>query len=179
MSRCFWNVPIGFVALSLFTFQPALAQNYSDNFEASNFNRFWTTASQTGGTVSLCTGENHTPGGHQSACFSAQGSGQKYLSLQHQFASAIQGSFSVWFYDSGEVYADQTYYNYLELSAIGGIQTAAPQFSGLARPRGLVSGERSGATKRADRQFSERVAIRKWIAIQHGHHRDSIARGLQ
>ena len=93
------------------------AQSYTDNFEASSFNPFWTVTEQQGGTVSLCTGQNHTPGGKQSACFMEQAVViNKYLILQHQFSTPTQGDFSVWFYDSGEQYSDQTYYNYLLLS---------------------------------------------------------------
>jgi hypothetical protein len=93
------------------------AQIFTDNFGAHTFNPYWTVAQQQGGTVSLCTGQNHTPGGQQSACFSAHAvPGQKNLALQRQFASPAQGDFSIWFYDSGELYSDQTNYNFFYLS---------------------------------------------------------------
>ena len=47
--------------------------NFLDNFEASSFDPFWTVAQQQGGAISLCGGQNHTPGGKPSACFNPQG----------------------------------------------------------------------------------------------------------
>jgi hypothetical protein len=104
------------VILASIFLAPAYAwgqSSYSDNFEAATFNPFWTITSQDNGTITLCTGENHTPGGVQSACFSTPGSGgQKSLVLEHQFTPSAQGDFVVWYYDSL-----QTYYNFLYLGS--------------------------------------------------------------
>jgi hypothetical protein len=99
--------------LPVFSSPRIVAQSFMDNFEAPTFNPFWTIASQENGTVTLCTGQNHTPGGHQSACFSTTGAGgQKSLVLEHQFTPSAQGDFVVWYYDSL-----QTYYNFLYLGS--------------------------------------------------------------
>jgi hypothetical protein len=107
-----------FAALACLAWPRSIAaqSGFSDDFEAPTFNPFWTVTQQQGGAVSLCTGQNHTPGGKQSACFSAfDVAGQKGLSLQHQFISPTSGDFSVWFYDSL-----QTYYNFLHLNSSAG-----------------------------------------------------------
>ena len=96
---------------------PAIAQSsFSDNFEAASVNPFWT-VTQTGGSFSLCGGQNHTQSGTQSACFTTDTTTTaKFIALQHHFSLPTQGNFSVSFYDSGEQYSDQTYYNYLSLT---------------------------------------------------------------
>jgi len=96
---------------------------YSDNFEASTLNSFWAVNQQLG-TVSLSTNQNHTPSGSQSVEFAPSStSGQHDMSLTHTFSTETQGDYTVWFYDSGEAYSDQTYYNFLALvdSATGDI----------------------------------------------------------
>lgn len=111
-----YNVAIGMLSLCFLLPQSVKAQAYSDTFEAPSFNPFWAISQQQGGTVSLCTGQNHTPGGKQSACLSTPGgAGQKTLIFQHQFPTPLQGDFVIWFYDSGEQSSDQTYYNFLNL----------------------------------------------------------------
>lgn len=89
---------------------------YSDNFEASSLNPFWTVNNQELGTVNLSTNENHTPSGSQSLEFAPSSTpGQHDMSVTHTFSTATQGDFTVWFYDNGESFSDQTYYNMLAL----------------------------------------------------------------
>jgi len=70
--------------------------SFSDGFEAPTLHPFWTTTQQLG-TISPSTGFAHS--GAQSAKFSSSGGGQREIILSHKFPSAMQGDFTVYFYD--------------------------------------------------------------------------------
>lgn len=86
------------IVIALLALSPLVAyaqSSYTDNFEGTALNQFWTAG---GAAPSSSTDQNHTSGGFRSAKFaSADGTGQAYL--LHRFASTIKGDFSVWFYD--------------------------------------------------------------------------------
>jgi hypothetical protein len=116
LSRTLYVVPV----LALTTALSGDTITFSDNFEASSLNPFWTVSQQLG-TVVLSTNENHTPSGNQSVEFDPSSTaGQHDMSLSHTFSSQTQGDFSVWFFDNGESFPDQTYYNFLSLGNTGG-----------------------------------------------------------
>jgi len=113
---------------TIFVLVPALSADtltYSDNFEGSSINPFWTVSQQQLGTVGLSTNQNHTPAGSQSLEFDPSSTpGQHDMQVIHNFSSQTQGDFSVWFYYSGEAYSDQTYYNFLNLGNTSGLPSA-------------------------------------------------------
>src|SRR5271157_5678907 len=85
--------------------------NFSDNFEASTLNPFWTVRQQFPLLVFLSPYQNHTPGGMQSVefspvfpvffgAFSPIGGGEGLIGLSHQFAVPQKGDFSIYFYDT-------------------------------------------------------------------------------
>jgi len=86
--------------------------SYSDNFEASTINSFWTVTQQYG-TVALSNALNHTPGGNQSLSFNSTYGGQREIFVSHQFGSPVTGDFSVWFYDAAP--NQETQYEQIEL----------------------------------------------------------------
>jgi hypothetical protein len=100
--------------------QSAAAQSYSDNFEASSINSFWTTRQQYG-SVTLSTDQSH--GGSQSAKFSSTNGGQREMHLTHVFPSPTKGSFSIYFYDAAP--GQETLYESLYLSNSNTADTAA------------------------------------------------------
>jgi hypothetical protein len=70
--------------------------SYSDGFEGSSFNPFWTLTQQLG-TITLSTDEAFT--GTQSAKFTSESGGQRNLFLTHTFSSELVGTASVYFFD--------------------------------------------------------------------------------
>jgi len=87
---------------------------YTDGFEGSSFNPFWTVGQMTG-TVSLSTNEAHS--GTQSAEFASAPGAQRFLTLSHTFSSPMTGTASVWFYDNAP--GQQTLYEQLQLFTAG------------------------------------------------------------
>jgi hypothetical protein len=87
---------------------------YTDGFEGSSFNPFWTVGQVTG-TVSLSTNEAHS--GTQSAEFASGDGADRFLTLTHSFASPMTGTASVWFYDNAP--GQQTLYEQLQLFTVG------------------------------------------------------------
>jgi len=83
---------------------------FSDDFEAGEFDSFWT-VTQEYGSVSLSTLQSHA--GSQSAKFSSISGGEKNISLSHEYPSPIKGNVSIWFYDSAP--GEQTLYAQLSL----------------------------------------------------------------
>jgi hypothetical protein len=89
---------VGFLGGFTFVSISALAStiNFSDSFEASTINPFWTTQTQNG---SLQLSSAISFSGSQSVEFIATGGGQREVHLEHNFGEAVTGDFSVEFYD--------------------------------------------------------------------------------
>jgi hypothetical protein len=73
------------------------APAYSDSFEGPTINAFWTRTENVG-TVSLSTAQLHT--GTQSVRFASTQGGQREMRLVHRFATAVKGTFVLWFFDA-------------------------------------------------------------------------------
>ncbi len=87
------------------------ASVFTDGFEGSTLDPFWSTTEQSGSITFPSTAQVH--GGSQSVQFnSTSGTGQKNIELNHTFAEPIFGRVSVWVYDSG---ADLSSGNYIWL----------------------------------------------------------------
>jgi hypothetical protein len=84
---------------------------FTDGFEGTSFNPFWTLTQQLG-TITLSTDETFT--GSQSAKFTAGSGGQRNLFLTHTFSSEMVGTVSVYFFDAAP--GEQTLYEKLSLS---------------------------------------------------------------
>jgi hypothetical protein len=84
---------------------------FTDGFEGSSFNPFWTLTQQLG-TITLSTDESFT--GSQSAKFTAESGGQRNLFLTHAFSSELVGTVSVYFFDDAP--GEQTLYEKLSLT---------------------------------------------------------------
>ncbi len=105
------TTPLLIIALGVLTpLAPAGTITYTDGFEGSSFNPFWTVGQVTG-TVSLSTNQAHS--GTQSAEFASGDGAGRFLTLTHTFSSAMTGTASVWFYDSAP--GQQTLYEQLRL----------------------------------------------------------------
>lgn len=85
--------------------------SFADNFEGPAFDSFWTVTQQFG-TASLSTAQAQS--GVQSVQFSSTDGGQRQMSLTHQFASPVTGTFSVYFYDAAP--GQETLYQQLSIS---------------------------------------------------------------
>src|SRR5690349_24329307 len=72
---------------------------YSDDFEATTVNAFWTSTMQQNGTVALSTDQNYTSSGIRSIKFASASGGQREMHLTHTFSAPTKGTFSVWYYD--------------------------------------------------------------------------------
>jgi hypothetical protein len=92
-----WKLLVVNAILGLAVALPAWAGSFSDSFEGSSFNPYWTITQQYG-TVTLSTAEAHS--GSQSAAFSSTYGGQREMLLTHTYTSENQGDVSVWFYDA-------------------------------------------------------------------------------
>lgn len=90
--------------------QSADAQSFSDGFEVSSFNPFWTTREQSG-SVALSTDQSHN--GSQSAKFSSTSGDQREIHLTHVFSSPTKGHFTIYFYDAAP--GQETLYEQLDL----------------------------------------------------------------
>jgi hypothetical protein len=85
--------------------------SYQDDFEGPTLNSFWQTT-QTAGTVTFPS-SSQVHGGTQSVRVdSTFNTGDKLISLRHEFPQPVFGEASVWFYDTG---ADVSSSNYLWL----------------------------------------------------------------
>lgn len=69
---------------------------YSDNFDASSINSFWSKSEQYG-TASLSTALTHN--GARAASLSSVSGGQRYIYLYHNYSNHVYGSVTCWFYD--------------------------------------------------------------------------------
>ncbi len=87
--------PVGLMLISASTASAATI-TYSDNFEGSSINPFWT-VSQQFGTVQLSSDVSHSA--THSAKFVSSSGGQREVDLAHTFATPVTGDFSVYFYD--------------------------------------------------------------------------------
>src|SRR5205085_6497160 len=90
--------------------QSAAAQSYSDSFETSSINPFWTIREQYG-SVTLSTDQHQS--GSQSVKFSSTSGGQREMHLTHVFPSPTKGRFSIYFYDAAP--GQETLYEHLNL----------------------------------------------------------------
>src|SRR5438034_6612311 len=87
--HAFWKVNLLLIVLAWFiSVSQADTISYSDSFEASTINPFWTVTQQFG-TVTLSTDQAHT--GAQSAKFSSTQGGQREIHLVHNFGTALTG----------------------------------------------------------------------------------------
>jgi hypothetical protein len=101
----------GFAVLMLLagTGEATAALSFSDDFEGSSLNPFWSAHAQAGSITFPSTAQAHS--GSQSIQFnSIQGAGQKNIGIEHDLAAPIFGTISVWLYDTG---ADVSSSNYL------------------------------------------------------------------
>jgi len=87
----------------------AMALTFSDSFEGTALNPFWTVEYQDSGTIGLSSAQSHS--GTQSLQLSSTSGGQRNLWLTHDFGEKMVGSVSVWFYDSAP--GQQTLYSHL------------------------------------------------------------------
>lgn len=85
--------------LSLMPVEHAMASSlsFSDGFEGSAIDPFWTVKYADYGSVSMSTDQAHS--GSQSLMLSSTSGGQRYIGLTHNFSDAMIGSASIWFYD--------------------------------------------------------------------------------
>jgi hypothetical protein len=90
--------------------QSAAAQSYSDSFEASSINPFWTIREQYG-SVALSTDQHQS--GLQSVKFSSTSGGQREMHLTHVFPTPTKGHFLIYFYDAAP--GQETLYEHLNL----------------------------------------------------------------
>jgi hypothetical protein len=104
---------LSLVSLVGFGVSPSTAGTitFSDSFEGSTFNPFWTVVQQNG-SVALSSAEAHT--GLQSASFASSSGGQRELHLEHTFASQLIGDASIYFYDAAP--GEQTLYEQFTLT---------------------------------------------------------------
>ncbi len=79
---------------------PATADiSFTDGFEGSTLDPFWTAKQQAGSIALSSTGQVHS--GNQAAQFtSVYNAGQKEISLSHDFGQLMYGRVSVWVYDT-------------------------------------------------------------------------------
>lgn len=102
--------------IALFTILALLALNvgfsnatmFTDDFEGSTLNPFWSTREDSGSITFPSTAQVH--GGSQSVQFNSTNEGQKEIYLYHNFAEPVFGRVSVWMYDTR---ADMTSGNYI------------------------------------------------------------------
>lgn len=85
------------IACLLPTIEPVQAINFTDDFESSALDPFWTTNTVGGAVVFPSTVQAH--GGVQSVTFSLPVSSQSYLFLEHSLPHFSYGTVSVWVYD--------------------------------------------------------------------------------
>jgi hypothetical protein len=87
---------LGVLTISLLTpSAPAAdATSFTDPFEGATLDSFWTSGAQNGTITFPATDRVH--GGTQAVRFNATGSGQKELSLSHQFSKPLFGTVSTW-----------------------------------------------------------------------------------
>jgi murein DD-endopeptidase MepM/ murein hydrolase activator NlpD len=69
-----------------------------DSFEGSSIDPFWT-LTQHNGNAQLSSAQSHS--GSQSVQLTAKGGGQVDVWLTHVFSESLQGTLSVWFFDTG------------------------------------------------------------------------------
>lgn len=107
------------------TSKPTPAQagliSFTDKFEGSTLDPFWSTVEQSGSVTFPSTARAHS--GSQSVQFnSIVTSDQKWIGLFHDFAEPVYGRFSVWMYDTG---ANVSSSNYLWMGVTGASTHAA------------------------------------------------------
>lgn len=84
------------------------AVTFSDGFEGTTLNPFWSTQEQSG-TITLSSAQAHS--GSQSAQFSSTyGTGQKEIRLYHEFGEAMYGTAAIWVYDTGADVGSSNYF---------------------------------------------------------------------
>jgi hypothetical protein len=89
---------------------PSVEPSFSDDFEASSLDPFWSTNSSSGFITLPSTETAHS--GTQSVKFSTFDSGvHKQVDLYHNFSEPVYGRFSVWVYDTGASSAVRNYVN--------------------------------------------------------------------
>ena len=112
--------------LAVVTFPLAgFAQGFSDDFEASTFDPFWTLVQQNG-TIALSTDQSVS--GIQSAKLTSVSGGQRNIWLTHTFPQATQGTLSVWWYDTlGNLYSGLYAFN-----STTGVQTSVGVYDNSA-----------------------------------------------
>ncbi len=92
--------------------QRTLMAGFTDNFEGPALDPFWSPSAVSGSITFPSTAQAHS--GNQSVQFnSTYNTGQKNITLAHDFASPIFGEASVWIYDTG---ADVASSNYIQLT---------------------------------------------------------------
>jgi len=112
-----YTVRIAFLLILIsLIYLSAQAQAFSDGYEGSALDPFWTVTQQFG-AISLTTEQAHS--GIQSAKFSSSFGGQREMHLTHNFPTAQKGTFSIYFYDVAP--GQETLYEKLSLyNAISG-----------------------------------------------------------
>ena len=91
-----------FLLGSLFCVNNARAFTFSDGFEGASIDSFWSIWNTFNGGAILSNQQAHT-GSQSLDLFSTGfgGYGHSNIQLEHNFAEAMQGSYSIWFYDPG------------------------------------------------------------------------------
>lgn len=107
--------------------QLAHADVFTDGFEGSTLDPYWSTREESGSITLSSSGQVHS--GTQAAQFnSTYNTGEKDIRLIHDYGQPMYGRVSVWLYDTG---ADVSSSNYLKLylfdsedNSLGGLGTA-------------------------------------------------------
>ena len=101
-------------ALGLWLFGVSANAQFSDNFEGTSLNPFWSTASQSGYVVCPSSTRAHS-GGHSVELFTTNTALDKYVHIYHSFGASTYGTVSVWVYDTG---ADVSSANYISFQVL-------------------------------------------------------------
>ncbi|MBS0262122.1 MAG: hypothetical protein JSS02_09215 [Planctomycetes bacterium] len=93
-----------------------LLSGFTDGFEGTSLNSFWSTYLQSG-SISLTSTTPHS--GSQSVQFDSVDTGiDKFIFLEHTFEKPVYGTFSVWVFDSGAGLDSSSYIGF-QLDQIG------------------------------------------------------------
>jgi hypothetical protein len=125
---------------------PSEPQSFTDSFEGSSINPWWSVTQQYG-SVGLSAVKSHS-GGH-AARFTSRSGGQREMHLKHRFSSPTRGNVSVYFYDNAPgqetLYETLNLYNSAQPKFLAGIGTQdfdANCYSAVFDdPAGAVSGQ--------------------------------------